>query len=408
MTALCGRSRLDAVAFVLGALIVLGIAYEVAARVLLSLVGRIRVGTIDLRTHSEIFIDEPWAEEYFREFHDSSELRWHPYLYWRRKRFAGRFINVDSDGKRSTWRVPLAERRGRPVEIAIFGGSTMWGTGVRDENTIASQIARELWHVDGIHARVTNHAETGYVSTQNVIALMREIQAAARPDLVVFVDGTNDVWSAYQQGVTGIPQNEFNREREFNLLLPQHRLVLLRYLVDPTRYADLAGIRLAAVLRRRLLRSLSLTRRTETLREPNPILIEQVVDIYRRNVEIVKALAASIGTETLFYWQPLVYTKRQPSSYERMKAHEAPYGAATAHFRAAHERVRCDPFLMQEARFHDLSDVFGDQETGYFLDISHLSERGQKLLAERMLDDIRPLVRSILVRRAAAASALSD
>lgn len=63
---------------------------------------------------------------------------------------------------------------------------------------------------------VTNYGETGYVSMQELILLIQELKTG-KPDIVIFYDGFNDTFSAYQQGVAGLPMNEFNREKEFNL-----------------------------------------------------------------------------------------------------------------------------------------------------------------------------------------------
>ena len=59
-----------------------------------------------------------------------------------------------------------------------------------------------------VSSAVTNFGETGYVSTQNLIALMLELRAGRRPDVVVFYDGVNDTYSAYSQQRAGLPHNE--------------------------------------------------------------------------------------------------------------------------------------------------------------------------------------------------------
>jgi hypothetical protein len=57
----------------------------------------------------------------------------------------------------------------------------------------------------------------GWVSTQSVIMLLRQLQHGNIPDVVVFYDGVNDTYAAYQQGFAGWPQNELNRVTEFNV-----------------------------------------------------------------------------------------------------------------------------------------------------------------------------------------------
>ena len=51
-----------------------------------------------------------------------------------------------------------------------------------------------------MRVEIRNLAEIGYVSTQEMIALVRELQSGYRPDLVLFYDGVNDTTSALLEG----------------------------------------------------------------------------------------------------------------------------------------------------------------------------------------------------------------
>ncbi len=105
----------------------------------------------------------------------------------------------------------------------MLGGSSLWGFGARDDQTIPSLLARNLdqrgWRVE-----LKNLSEIGYVSTQELIALVRELQAGYRPDVVIFYDGVNDTTSALLEGEAGLTTNEVNRRQEFNLLQSPARL----------------------------------------------------------------------------------------------------------------------------------------------------------------------------------------
>lgn len=147
--------------------VVLAIVVELGARLLLVLKeGR---GTIDDRIHADAYGDAAWLEDYYRELEASGRVAWKPYVYWRREPFKGEYINIDARGVRRTLPAsPLAEEA---VEVYFLGGSTMWGTGVRDNYTVPSLVARECVG-DGIgNVAITNWGETGYVSTQEVILL---------------------------------------------------------------------------------------------------------------------------------------------------------------------------------------------------------------------------------------------
>ena len=62
------------------------------------------------------------------------------------------------------------------------------------------------------------------MNTQEMIALVRELQQGYRPDVVVFYDGVNDTTSALLEREATLTTNEINRVREFNLLQSPSRL----------------------------------------------------------------------------------------------------------------------------------------------------------------------------------------
>src|SRR5438132_9432797 len=134
--------------------------------------------TIDYRVKADGYYGADWVEAYFKEFDTTENKTWTPYVYWRRRPFAGNYINVNEMGIRRTWNpdVPKGVNGSNHIKIFMFGGSTMWGTGARDDYTISSIVSRSLSKEYGIDVSVTNFGESGYVSTQEVIMLMRELQ----------------------------------------------------------------------------------------------------------------------------------------------------------------------------------------------------------------------------------------
>ncbi|MCK6371501.1 MAG: hypothetical protein L6Q83_09310, partial [Gammaproteobacteria bacterium] len=90
----------------------------------------------DSRASADSYQGEPWAKDLYEEFVRSAAVDWFPYVYFRRQRFDGQYINIDANGIRRTANNTLAAST--PKRLFMFGGSTVWGTGVRDEFTIPS------------------------------------------------------------------------------------------------------------------------------------------------------------------------------------------------------------------------------------------------------------------------------
>jgi lysophospholipase L1-like esterase len=318
------------------------------------------------------------------EFCRSYSARWISYVYYRRTPFTGRHINVDSVGWRFTPQFRMDA--GTPARsIFLLGGSTMWGTGARDSATIPSALARLLASDPALPAaRVVNMGESGYVSTQAILALQLELRKGNVPDLVIMYDGVNDVFSAYQSGEAGVPQNEANRSAEFNLLKEGGRMRALGI-------GDLWKRTLTAEL---LDTVRSILRPPPPLPATPPRLAAEVVRMYRGNLEVVEALSRQYGFRYLAYWQPVVFSKADPSPYERRQSDLWHYVRPL--FLESYSLVASDPGLRANPSFHDLSGVLDG--TVAYIDFCHITERGNGVVARRIYADLKAAINQRLSR----------
>lgn len=325
--------------------------------------------------------DPAWPVEHLREL-AQLEDRWRPWVYFRQKPFHGRTITIDENGLRATWRPPNETKSERTPRIVFLGGSTLWGYGARDDHTIPSLAAQRL-HDRGRAVGVENRAEIGYVSTQELIALVLDLQQGRRPDVVVFLDGVNDATSAVLEGRAGVSTNESHRELEFNLRQSAPQLggaLWGRMLQDSGLY------RLAQSVRQRLGAGPNAWRLDQP-RAVNPALAKDVVKCYAANVEIVRGLGRRYGFRPLFFWQPVVFTKQVRTPLEHSEA--AKYAALETIFREVREQIQKTPELASAPDFHDLSALFDDQPDAAFIDYCHTTEKANGGIAEAMTGAIQ-------------------
>lgn len=341
----------------------------------------------DPRLVSEGYGNAPWVAGSFDEF-ARVEPKWQSYVYFRQKAFRGQYVNVDEKGIRATWEPPSStgDESKQRVEIMVFGGSTIWGVGARDEGTIPSLVARDLAD-RGIDGRVKNLGEVGYVSSQEVIALMRELQNGARPDVVVFYDGVNDTTSAILDRSAGIPENEGNRRAEFNVRRKPLRLLGL---FVAAVIKDSASFRLAQSLLGRL-RGVVNTPGPPIALPPltgsgEKVLVKEVVHWYVENVRVVEMLGREYGFEPLFYWQPVLFTKRNRGSFENEERYKYSWGESI--FLDVYKQIETEPELESNERWHNISQIFGDSPDLLYTDYCHLTERGNAVIAKRIADDV--------------------
>ncbi len=85
--------------------------------------------------------DDDWYEAYLEEIYwaMSTNVGWFPLRSLRLADMEGRFTNI-SGGVRRSWRPPSCDCR--RIRVWMYGGSTAFGLGQRDEHTIASALAR--------------------------------------------------------------------------------------------------------------------------------------------------------------------------------------------------------------------------------------------------------------------------
>lgn len=337
-------------------------------------------GQPDPRVVAEGYGGESWPVQHFRELARLQE-RWQPYVYFRQRPFSGQTIHIDSAGRRATWQPPApGPPDSKALKVLMLGGSSLWGFGARDDRTIPSLLARKL-HEQGYRIALKNLAEIGYVSTQEVVALIRELQSGYRPDLVIFYDGVNDSTSALLEGEAGVTTNERNRRAEFNLRQSPARLgatMLVRLAEDSAFY------RLASVIGRRLAGSRG-TAGALPASDRRRQLVSGVVSRYRANLAIVDRLARGFGFEALYYWQPVVFDKATTTPFEREEAEKLAW--ARGFLGEVYDAVRQSGELKSDRRFHDLSRLFADAKGLIFIDYCHTTESANDRIAEVIARD---------------------
>lgn len=166
------------------------------------------------RATADAFQGQPDAEATLDVVYSGQlQTRFAPFVHFTLAPHDGPLIEIDAEGRR---RVPGTATSTRAPTVWMFGGSTMWGMGARDEGTIPAHLTRLLGH----EVRVVNFGQVGYLSTQEVLTLLLELQAGRRPDVAVFYDGVNEVFPALKLGQAGLPLDVARRRAEFNITRP--------------------------------------------------------------------------------------------------------------------------------------------------------------------------------------------
>lgn len=342
------------------------------------------------------FSDEPWAEEYWVEFSRKGR-RFRPYYLWRSRKQKGKYINVDSHGVRKTWN---PDTKNKSLNIWFLGGSTTWGSGARDDYTIPSQVSRMLDEA-GIKAKVTNFGDTGYVFSQEIIYLMEALRLRDAPDLVIFYDGANDVYTPYQSGYPGVFMNYRRFLDATNLIRRRERYSFLQNmyvsLTDALeRHFHLYRIvnALPERLRDKEHRNLVEADFPETFedisfqeagaqktKEELDELAKRSVTVYRSYADLLKGLSKGYDFDYVLLWQPLSFYEDNLFDAERVDDRmEDPALQYFAHqLRSRLGRENMDGF-------YDISDALKERSEPTYFDFCHLTEQGNRILSEKIID----------------------
>jgi hypothetical protein len=136
-------------------------------------------------------LDETW---------NLMRLEARPWVHYGEAARTGKYVNVSREGVRSNGR-PEAPAGQRPFRVFAFGGSTMWGYGVPDAETIPAHLERALAaRHPGRAIEVRNYGRGYYGSAQESALFLSLIRRGITPDAAVFLDGLNEATAAYGEG----------------------------------------------------------------------------------------------------------------------------------------------------------------------------------------------------------------
>jgi lysophospholipase L1-like esterase len=338
---------------------------------------------LDARAKSPVYAGQEWASDYFREL-AATEARYKPFLGWQRKDFpeaprTARYIHIEH-GLRRTENPPPTATGTKPLEIAFFGGSTVWGVGSTDHGTLPSAFAR-IATAAGYPVHVTNLGEDGYVQWQEVMRLDELVADGAAPDLAILYDGANDVFTHFQTPLDGqrerIHQNLAKWQARF---LDRHDLL--------TALRDTSGVHLA--LKALASRGTAPAPRF-AIQWPASVTVEQVAATvarrHREGAAHVARIGKAYGFPVASFWQPTVFTKRAKTEDE--KQHAQAFGDKLEPIYAGARAALGNQIV-------DLGDTFADATEDVYIDWCHVGEDGNEVLARRILDSVAPLLRARL------------
>lgn len=214
--------------------------------------------------------------------------QYYPYVAYRHAPYVSQRTNINEQGVRVT---PGAQCTKEAYVVHVFGGSTVYGAYVADNETLPYYLQKELDASIERDVCVVNFGANGWVSTQGVIMLIQELQNNRIPDLVIFYDGHNDSFAAEILYVFGPNIQKMIEESE------KSRRPTLKWIQSLRTYQEFERI-LEGFAKNKSIADTSISFDSSALGE-------KVVSRYLSNVKVVEGIAERYGFRAIFVWQPL-------------------------------------------------------------------------------------------------------
>lgn len=128
--------------------------------------------------------DHEHARAVFADY-NRIQHRYEPFVGWKTLPYNGKTTHISQAGLRTHDLSPAASEDRQVVRF--FGGSTMWGEGSDDQNTIPA-----LFNDLNPDLKVFNHGQLAYNTRQELDELISVYSREERTDIAIFYDGVND------------------------------------------------------------------------------------------------------------------------------------------------------------------------------------------------------------------------
>jgi hypothetical protein len=325
------------------------------------------------------------------EVHKSDRAVYQPFTMWKRRPYRGEYTTIDVNGLRRT---VGNSSEVHALQVWMFGGSTVWGVGAPDNETIPSHLAKLLNDRFGIDTDVWNLGERGFTSTQEVIYLMRELQVGRRPDVVLFYDGANDataisLWPEFPGAHVSYEtvrdrfeainhDNGFGSFMRSTGLYRASRIVLDRLEDDPFERDGFI-----------------VHSSNDNDSEPDyDWLAERGIDLWLTNARVLEGLSRKYNFDVLMFFQPGLWSDAKPldPSEEMLLKTEAEFASLKTVM-----RVRAGMASALDAKLIDspgansvvsLNELFANTPEPVYIDYVHITGRGNEIAAARIASEM--------------------
>lgn len=312
--------------------------------------------------------DVDWAEKTFEE-EQKVKARYKAFTGWRRAFFVGDAINIDSTGIRKT--IQSSSCKEDSSAIIFLGGSTIWGSGVNDSNTIPSLFANASKN----EYPILNFGETGYTAFQSFSFLQLQILQGLEAKTIISYDGVNNS-PAHTKTI-------YSHSREHQMInalkgadTNKDYIPFTEHLLKPTRF-------LLSKISNKFFRK-TILEVSDFTQNRNMLAAKELLDTW----SVLQQFADSKEIGFFCVLQPNVYYGKPSIEYLGDSINNHRYSKGYSYYNQVIELINTDRYKELIPHFIDLSSAL-DNAPGVYIDFCHLNHRGNKIIAEELLQEMK-------------------
>ncbi len=236
----------------------------------------------------EVLLDESWSRTF--SYEAFTEFKEEPYT--------GQYVNISEEG----FRLGVDQGPWPPVEenisIFVFGGSTTFGYGLGDEQTVPSYIQKAFNREDEFHdVKVYNFGRGYYFSSQERALLERLIVEGQRPDMAIFIDGLNDFYFQGNEAFFTYRLEQIIKGKWGYLLARGIQDLPISLLVPKSLKENVAGFFIERESQPAF----------DESSEETQARVDEMMDRYIDNAKMIEAIGQAFEIPVLLVWQPVPF-----------------------------------------------------------------------------------------------------
>jgi len=327
---------------------------------------------------SELRTGQQWGAD------GEKHLQHQPYSYFRTRDRASQYVNVTHGFRvvsgQGPWPIDPSN-----FNIFFFGGSSTFGSNVKDNETIAAYLQQIFLKSNkNLNIKIYNFGVVGYYSTQERILFERLLSQGNVPHAAIFLNGSNDFY--HREDVP------FGYDHVFKDLFEQS---FTRRLIEKlnTHYNPIEKLRAQLENYKKYKQNSDWKnyywnnpKARENKFNDGPVL-EKVLRTYLSNVSILDSVGQSFGVKVGFFWQPIPHYNGNTRHFPFYSLLSERHMYSEFGYKLFREKINSGQVKLPR-NFSWLADIQKEREEFLYVDGVHYSAIFSKVIAQYIYENL--------------------